>query len=139
MIQDIPKVRISETLERAQNLAAPEKRNKDLEKVAHSFESIFVQMMTSAMRKTVKKSELFSGGRGEEIFTGLLDRAIAEESTQRGGGLGIAEMIIRQYSGHVRAAEGPIGKMAAETGKLEFPGDLGPSAMRTRTAVDVGA
>ena len=139
MIQDIPKVRVSDALERAQNLADPEKRKKDLEKVARSFESIFVQMMTSAMRKTVKKSELFSGGRGEEIFTGLLDQAIAEKSARRGAGLGIAEMIIRQYSRHVRASEGPNGKTAAETGKPGFPGDLGPFAMRTRTAVDVGA
>ena len=79
--------------------AAPEK----LRETAQCFEAVFTQMLLRSMRATVAKSDLFHGGKGEEMFSGLLDQTLAQASALRGRGLGIAEMIVKQYA---RAAYG---------------------------------
>ena len=69
-----------------------------LREAAQSFEAVFAGMLLQSLRATMNKSELFHGGRGEEMFTGLLDQALAQTSSLRSRGLGIAEMIVRQYA-----------------------------------------
>ena len=82
---------------------------KKLEQVARSFESIFLSMLLSSMRKTIVKGGPLSGGRGEEVYTNLLDTAIADQTAHHGKGLGLARMIVEKYSRHVQAAEGRNG------------------------------
>jgi Rod binding domain-containing protein len=76
-----------------------------LKKVAGDFETLFAQMFLSSMRKTAPQNPLLHGGRGEEIFTELLDSHYAESLSKRGKGLGIAEMIVRKFAAHVQAEE----------------------------------
>ncbi len=77
---------------------------KQLREIAQGFESIFVHMLVKSMRATVKKSEFLNGGRGEEVFTDMLDMHVSDLSARRGRGIGIAETIVKRYSSHVRAA-----------------------------------
>ena len=90
----------------ARMAAVPGSKRGELEKLARSLEGFFVRFLMESMRKTVKKNELFSGGQGEEVFSGLFDAEIAERASRRGKGLGIARMIVERYSRHVRDAEG---------------------------------
>ncbi|MDP7033129.1 MAG: rod-binding protein [Planctomycetota bacterium] len=77
---------------------------KGLEKVAKEFESLFLSMMMKQMRQSVKKNELFSGGRGEEIFQPMLDQEFAAAGAQSQS-LGIARLLVDQFSNHVSASE----------------------------------
>jgi peptidoglycan hydrolase FlgJ len=57
---------------------------KEIKKLAKDFESIFTGIMLKSMRASIQKSEMFSGGNAEEIYSGMLDqeysKAMASES-----------------------------------------------------------
>jgi Rod binding domain-containing protein len=90
-------------------IASTPKDMAALRKAAGEFETVFAKMFLSSMRKTAPQKSLFHGGRGEEIFTELLDTHYAEALSKRGKGLGIAEMIVRKYAAHVQADESEKG------------------------------
>ena len=69
-----------------------------LRETAQAFEAVFAQMLMKSMRSTVGKSGLFHGGRGEDLYSELLDQAFAQAAARRGGGFGIAELIQRQIA-----------------------------------------
>ena len=69
-----------------------------LREVAQSFEAVLAQILLRSMRATVGKSGLCQGGRGEALYTELLDRSFAEAATRRGGGFGIADLIRKQLA-----------------------------------------
>lgn len=85
-------------------------REAELREMAQGLESVFVGMLMKSMRATVKKSELFSGGRGEEMFTDLMDQRLGDAVSKRGGGLGLADMIVKKYGKHIKAAEDSKGQ-----------------------------
>jgi len=89
---------------------------KDLHKIASDFETVFSKMLLTSMRKTVDKSPLFHAGRGEEIFSDLLDNHYSEALSKKGKGLGIADMIVKKYAAHVKAQEDQKGR-SLDTGK----------------------
>jgi peptidoglycan hydrolase FlgJ len=72
-------------------------RLEELKKAAQAFESVFAQMLMKSMRSTVKESEMFHGGRGEEVFRDLLDQRMTEGTSN----LGIARMIVARYEKNV--------------------------------------
>ena len=82
---------------------------KGIEEAGQMFEAFFVQMLLKSMRSSIQKSEMLSGGRGEEIFTGVLDEHFSEAVAQREGGLGIARMIVDKYSKFVTHPEEALG------------------------------
>lgn len=61
------------------------------------FESIFVKMMLSQMKKSVQKSGMIEGGYAEEIFEDMLYDEYAKKISQNES-LGIAEEIYRTLS-----------------------------------------
>lgn len=77
--------------------AYTEADDKQLRKACEGFESIFVNMMLSEMRKTVPESELMGTSFANETFTGMLDEEIAN-SVSKGKGIGIADMMYNQIS-----------------------------------------
>ena len=81
-----------------------------LAKVAQEMESIFTQMLMKSMRSTVQKNEYFNGGRGEEIFQGMLDETMSQTASKDGRGLGIAKMIVDRLSRYTQPAEETKGK-----------------------------
>jgi murein DD-endopeptidase MepM/ murein hydrolase activator NlpD len=100
--------------------AAPETgadRERELKKAAAEFESLFLNQMLKTMRKTIEKSELFHGGRGEEIYTSMLDEELSK-SMAGAGGIGLGDVLLRQLAGsETSSAPGP--------GAAPAPGALG--------------
>jgi flagellar protein FlgJ len=84
-----------------------------LREAARGFEAIFMQMLLKSMRSTVHPSEFFHGGRGEDVFTGVLDEQLAGAVAGGPRGLGMAELIVKKYAAHAAAFE------AARGSKLE--------------------
>lgn len=83
---------------------------EQLQKVSQDFESLFLSMLMRSMRKTVEKNDLLSGGRGEEVFEGLLDMHLSEVSSRRGSVLGIGDMIFKKYEKYLKTTEDTIGR-----------------------------
>lgn len=73
------------------------KEKEKLEEACKDFESIFVNQLMKSMRKTVNKTGLIDGGRGEEIFQSMLDEEYSKEIAKEGR-LGISDMLFRQLS-----------------------------------------
>lgn len=73
-------------------------RDEKLWKQCQNFESVFTGILIGAMRKTVQKSELFSGGRGEDVFQNLLDTQFAQGISNKGDGIGIAKMLYESFT-----------------------------------------
>ncbi len=67
-------------------------------KAARDFESVFVSMMLKSMRTTVGKNKILSAGHGGEVFQDLQDLQFSQATAHQGRGIGIADMLIRQYS-----------------------------------------
>lgn len=84
--------------------------SSELRKIAGDFETVFSKMLLASMRKTVQKTPLFHAGRGEEIFSELLDNNYSAALSKKGKGLGIAEMIVKKYAAHVKAQEEQKGR-----------------------------
>src|SRR5262249_40230320 len=69
-----------------------------LRQVAADFESLFVNQMFQAMRRTVPESKLFGQNSGEKMFREMLDEQWASGLANRGG-VGIGEMLYHQMVG----------------------------------------
>ncbi len=54
-------------------------KKRELRKVTKEFESYFVLHMLKAMRKTIPKSELTSGGLGEDMYTSMFDEELSRK------------------------------------------------------------
>lgn len=65
-----------------------------MRKVAKEFESVFLHLLLKSMRATVREGRLMGGGRGGALFSDLFDQGIARSA---GGGLGLADMLVRRY------------------------------------------
>ncbi len=74
-----PEKNIRQSTARADEKA---KYNRDLKKAADGFEELFVHKMLQVMRQSVSKTNLLSGGRGEEIFQDMLDENYAKIITK---------------------------------------------------------
>ena len=68
------------------------------EQVGKFVNGTFFGMMMKAMRKTVPKDGLMSGGRGEEVFRQFLDYEIAEKMSARED-FPLVEAAVRQLRG----------------------------------------
>lgn len=66
---------------------------KALRESALDFERYFVSLMMKEMKKGIKKNEMFHGGRGEEIFDGMLNHEYAKAMVNDKNSLGMADMI----------------------------------------------
>jgi len=59
-----------------------------IEKACTDMESLFIFYLLKEMRATIPKTGFISGGRGEEIYTAMLDSQLAKElAAERGIGL----------------------------------------------------
>jgi flagellar protein FlgJ len=70
---------------------------------ASQFEALFMQMVLKSMRDAVPKSGMFDGP-GADVYRSMLDTQFAQALSGRPGGLG--ELIARQLSRNLRAADG---------------------------------
>jgi Rod binding domain-containing protein len=75
-----------------------------LEKSAREFEGVFLNTLLKAMRQTVPTNELFNGGGPTKFYQQMQDAEFARAMADGNGGMGIADMIVRQLT-----REGPAG------------------------------
>ena len=71
---------------------ASQQGDDTLKKAATEFEAFFLYYLLKTMRESVPKGGLFSGGRGEEIFTSIYDDVVARNMAIQGG-IGLTELI----------------------------------------------
>lgn len=63
-----------------------------MDKAAQDFEAVYVSEMLKPMFETVDVDDTFGGGKGEEIFRGMLTQEMGK-SIAKQGGLGIADQV----------------------------------------------
>ena len=73
-----------------------------LRQAAKDLEGVFVAELLKAMRETVPKDGILSGGMGEDIFTSMLDQHLAPQVGDGWQG-GIGEALYRQLRGNLAA------------------------------------
>jgi flagellar protein FlgJ len=78
-----------------ERLQKNKEEDRELRKAANEFEAIFFEQLMKAMRRTVEKTGLISGGRAEEIFQGMLDEKYSEMMAQKDT-LGISDLIYNE-------------------------------------------
>lgn len=109
----------------------PQPDRGELKKAAAEFEALFLNQMLTTMRATVDKGDLFHGGAGEEIYTSLLDVELSRSLAQAGG-IGLAEMLLRQISPSEAGA--PLPEPGA--GRMLAPERNAPMGAPQRQPVD---
>ena len=99
------KQKVGNALKSIKNLAA-DKADPQLRAACMEMESLFINYLFKEMRATIDKSGFISGGRAEEIFTGMLD---AEQSKKisTAGGLGLSSILLEQLGGKAMTQEDP--------------------------------
>jgi peptidoglycan hydrolase FlgJ len=82
-------------------------RDLKLKQTAQQLEGVFVEHLFKAMRETVPEGGLVDGGAGEEIFTSLLDRHLADQvpGWERGLGAAIYRQLQRSVTDEQNAAD----------------------------------
>ena len=88
------------------NILAADKADSQLRAACIEMESLFINYLFKEMRATIDKSGFISGGRAEEIFTGMLD---AEQSKKipTAGGIGLSSILLEQLGGKAMTQEDP--------------------------------
>ena len=90
---------------RPANTTLDEKTLRKIDEAAQDFEAVFLGEMIKPMFDGIKVDDNFGGGRGEEVFSGLLVEEYGK-TMARAGGIGIAsfvrEELIRQQEGAVK-------------------------------------
>lgn len=76
-------------------------KQEALEQVARQFETVFLKMMLKSMRDTVPDSELIDGEK-TKFYESMYDDQISLDLSKRGH-LGLADMIVQQMGGQVKA------------------------------------
>ncbi|MCD6505973.1 rod-binding protein [Candidatus Poribacteria bacterium] len=81
---------------------------QQLRRLAHEFESIFINLLLREMRRTIPKGGLLDSGFIGELYTSMADRELSRLLARRGIGLG--EMIYRNMIGRIRGGKSYEGK-----------------------------
>ena len=69
---------------------------KDMEKVARDFESVFVNKLLESMRKAVPKSGLLDSS-ALDMYQSMMDQEMAKNMSERKG-MGLSEMVYKDLS-----------------------------------------
>ncbi len=68
-----------------------------LREAAESFEALFVRQLLATMRRTVPEGDPDMSAPGMDIYEGMLDAQFAEHIAGSDRGLGLADMLMRQF------------------------------------------
>ena len=69
-----------------------------LREACTEFESLFIYQVMKQMRKTLPQTKLIDGGKGEEIFTSMMDEELSRQMSSRQG-MGLKDVLVEQLSG----------------------------------------
>jgi len=71
------------------------KEKQRLEKATEEFETLFMEQMLKSMRSTIKDEDgLIKKGKGEELFSEMLDKEYAKMASQGDNGLGLKDVLM---------------------------------------------
>jgi len=86
-----------EPLPKAATSSAPSQAQDEakLQEACKQFETLFLTQMFAQMRKSAGSSGVMGGGKGEEMFQGMLDEERAKNWAQEGG-VGLANLLFQQ-------------------------------------------
>jgi len=90
--------RKEDDLTKADHNERSQRDEKKLRDACAEFESLFIYMVMKQMRNTLPQTKLIDGGRGEEIFTSMMDEELSRQMSSREG-LGLKDMLVEQLSG----------------------------------------
>lgn len=85
----------------AQNLPSVNKQDKNLEKACKDFESLFLNQLLTAMRKTIPKNE-GENNREKEMFESMMDSEMSKSWAQSDG-VGLANVLYQQLKHNKKA------------------------------------
>jgi peptidoglycan hydrolase FlgJ len=71
--------------------------NEELRSAAQDFEALFVRQLLATMRRSVPEGNSDMKGTGSEIYESMLDAEFANHIAKSGRGLGLADMLMRQF------------------------------------------
>ena len=97
----------------ALRLDARQDADAALETVASQFESLFLQMMLKSMREAVPDGGLFNSN-DMQTYRGMADQQLAVDLSAQGG-IGLADVLVRQLQGGTVSAAGSDEGAAGET------------------------
>jgi len=69
---------------------------KKLEEVARKFNSIFIEKMFSAMKKTLSDDKMIDGGYAEDVFSDMLYREYSQMAGKQGTLAGLNQALVEQ-------------------------------------------
>lgn len=82
---------------------------------AQQLQGVFVEQLFKAMRATVPEDGAFSGGQGEQLFSGMMDQHLSElVPNQWHGQHSLGETLYRQLARNIPAATAPQAPTAPE-------------------------
>lgn len=90
--------KMSEQLSEAENLSTSEDKTK-LAKAARGFEAIFVNMLLKEMKLGQMENSEDDSGFGSDTLMGYMNMQLAEQISNTGSGIGLAEQIYSQLTG----------------------------------------
>ncbi len=73
-------------------------RLQKLRRAAQEFEALFVRTLLRAMRNTIPESGIIDDQGEIKYYRQLFDEELADTAAGAGSGLGVAQMIVRQYA-----------------------------------------
>lgn len=91
-----------ERLQRLADGARSGRQSRDgLKEAAKQFEGVFLNTLMKAMRQTVPENKLFNSEGPTKVYQQMQDAEMAKALAEGHGGLGIADLIVRQFEGAV--------------------------------------
>lgn len=76
-----------------------ERKEVELRKACADFESIFIYQLLKTMRKTIPVGGILSNKNSwSDTYTTMVDQKVAEDFAKRGGGIGLQNMLYRQFN-----------------------------------------
>lgn len=82
-----------------------DKKDRELKAACSGLESIFIYYLIKEMRATIPKSGFISRGKGEEIYSSMLDSHLAKELSSKGG-IGLYSILLKQLENRPENNEG---------------------------------
>lgn len=102
-----------------------------LQRTAKEFEAVFMNQLLKSMRATVPESKLFNSGGATKFYQQMHDTELARNMVGGQGGMGLADLIVQQFSGAVdrEQASAPVARPEA-LGRYAVQGNAAEQARR---------
>ena len=99
--------------------------NAVLREVAGQFEALFLEQVLKSMRSASIGEGLFDSQQSE-MFEEMYDKQLAKDLSSSGGGIGLADMLVRQLGGEAGAVHSPDRTLAVRRA-IQPPAESAPS------------